>query len=122
MLIEWVIEKLISIIPAIGNLSKDKRDVADTALRSISHALTETCLYVNRYSKSGESEEETEAQLARYWAEAAIPLRHLDQELSEICEFKAEYWLDTTDWDPAKTNGIAIDLNSVREKYRAKLN
>ena len=35
MLIEWVIEKLISIIPAIGNLSKDKRDVADMP-RSIS--------------------------------------------------------------------------------------
>jgi hypothetical protein len=82
--IEWVVERLISIIPAISNVSKDKRELADNALRSISHALTETCLYVNRYLKSGKRDQEVEAQLARYWSAAAIPLRHIDHELSQI--------------------------------------
>jgi len=122
MAIEWVVERLISIIPSISNLSKDKRELADNALRSVSHALTETCLYINRYIELGKRDQEIEAQLARYWSAAAIPLRHIDRELSEICEYKSEYWLDPTNWDPAKTNGIAIDLNTVREKYRDKLN
>lgn len=122
MAIEWVVERLISIIPSISNLSKDKRELADNALRSVSHALTETCLYINRYVKSGKRDEEIEAQLARYWSAAAIPLRHIDHELSEICEYKSEYWLDPRNWNPSKTKGIAIDLETVREKYRAKLN
>lgn len=121
-MVEWVVERLISIIPSISNLSKDKRELADNALRSVSHALTETCLYINRYIKSGVCDKEIEAQLARFWSAAAIPLRHIDRELSEICEYKSEYWLDPSNWDPAKTNGIAIDLDTVREKYRAKLN
>lgn len=122
MAIEWVVERLISLLPSIGNLSKDKREVADNALRAISHALTETSLYVNRHVKSGKRDEEIEAQLARYWSAAAIPLRHIDRELSEICEYKSEYWLDPNNWNPEKTNGISISLDSVRDKYREKLN
>jgi len=122
MAIEWVVERLISLLPAIGDISKDKRELADNALRSIAYALTETSLYVNRYVKSGKRDEEIEAQLSRYWSAAAIPLRHIDQELSEICEYKSEYWIDPTNWNPEKTNGISIDLETVRDKYRAKLN
>ena len=122
MAIEWVVERLISLIPAMGNIAKDKRELADNALRSISHALTETCIYYKSFSKTRERNEETEAQLARYWSAAAIPLRHIDQELSEICEYKSEYWLDPTGWDEEKANGIAIDLETVRKKYREKLN
>ena len=122
MAIEWVVERLISLLPYLGNQSKEKREIADNALRAIAHALTETSLYVNRYAKTGNRDEELEAQLARYWSAAAIPLRHIDKELSEICEYKSEYWLDPNSWDPARTNGIAIDLDSVRDKYRAKLN
>lgn len=120
--LEWVIERLSSLLPVIGNLSKDKREVADNALRSISHALTETCLYVNSHIRTGHRDEEIEAQLARYWSAAAIPLRHIDTELSQICEYKSEYWLDPNSWDPARANGIAIDLETVRQKYRKKLN
>lgn len=122
MAIEWVVERLISLIPAIGNASKDKREVADNALRSVSHALTETCIYVNHYIEKDKRDEEIEAQLSRYWSAAAIPLRHLDRELSEICEYKSEYWLNPRNWDASRAKGIAIDLESVREKYRAKLN
>jgi hypothetical protein len=118
---EWVVERLISVLPMIGDLKKDKRELADNALSSISTALTETCINVNRWKNIGKRNEDTEAQLARYWSAAAIPLRHIDQELSEICEYKSEYWVDLRNWDPSKTNGIAIDIESVREKYRARL-
>jgi len=121
MAIEWVVGKLIDLLPVIGNVSKDKREVADNALRSISHALTETSLYVNRYVDEGKRDEEVEAQLARYWSAAAIPVRHLDPELSDICEYKSEYWLNPKSWDKDKTSGLAIDLESVRKRYREKL-
>ena len=121
-MIEWVAERLLSLIPIISGMSKDKRELADAALHSVSEALTETCLYVNQFSKSGEIDEERQAQLAKLWAKAAIPLRHFDQELSEICEFKSQYWLDPRNWDPTQANGVSIDLDSVREKYRAMLN
>ncbi|MBV34516.1 MAG: hypothetical protein CMP47_03555 [Rickettsiales bacterium] len=119
--VTWVLERLISLIPTIDKVSKDKREVADNALRSISHALTETCIYVNQYTKHDKCDTEIEAQLSRYWSAAAIPLRHLDLELSKICEYKSEYWLDPSSWTGKNTRGIAIDLESVREKYRAKL-
>ena len=122
MAIEWVIERLISLLPSIGSLAKDKRELGDNALRAIAHALTETSIYVNKYVKLNKRDEEIEAQLSRYWSAAAIPLRHIDSELSEICEYKSEYWLDPSNWEPAKANGISIDLDAVRDKYRAKLN
>jgi hypothetical protein len=121
-MIEWVVERLISIIPVIDKVSKDKRDVADSAFQSISKALTETSLYAAKYARTGKRDEATQSELARLWANAAIPLRHIDQELSEICEYKSEYWVDPCHWNPEKMNGLSIDLESVREKYRAKLN
>jgi hypothetical protein len=120
-MIEWVVERLIAIIPTIGEMSREKRELADDAFRSVSEALTETSIYVSRYARTGEREEETQAMLARLWSAAAIPLRHIDQELSDICEYKSEYWVDPESWAPEKTNGIAIDLETVREKYRERL-
>jgi hypothetical protein len=121
MAMEWVVERFISLIPVIGDLTKDKRELADNALRSVAHALTETCIYINQHVKQGKRDQELEAQLARYWSAAAIPLRHIYQELSDICEYKSEYWLDPMNWNAAKANGVAIDLDIVRDKYRAKL-
>ncbi|MCG3695428.1 hypothetical protein ACN09N_01835 [Aliarcobacter butzleri] len=121
MAIEWVAERLISLLPIIGNVSKDKREVADKALYAISEALTETCLYVNKYVENGKRDEKIEAQLVRYWANAAIPIRHIDSELSSVCEYKSEYWLNPSNWKDSNSNGLVIDLESVRKQYRKKL-
>ncbi len=121
-MIEWVVQKLFDAIPLIDQASKEKRELADGAYLSISTALTETCLYVAQFNKTREPNFETQARLAKLWAEAAIPLRHIDSELSEICEYKSEYWVDPQSWDSSNSNSIEIDLVSVRNKYRAKLN
>lgn len=120
--LEWIAERLIALLPVLSEVSKNKQELADNALRSISHALTETCLYVSRYLDQGKRDQEIETQLSRYWSAAAIPLRHIDNDLSQICEYKSEYWINPEGWDPSKTNGAKIDLETVREKYRAKLN
>jgi len=44
-MIEWIVERLIGLLGPVAKLQKDKRDLADSALRSVSEALTETCLY-----------------------------------------------------------------------------
>jgi len=120
--LEWITAKLIDLLPIISEVSKSKRELADNALRSVSHALTETCLYVSRYLDQGKRDPEIETQLSRYWSAAAIPLRHIDNELSQICEYKSEYWINPEGWNHAKAKGAKIDLETVREKYRAKLN
>ena len=120
-MIEWVLEKLIAILPMIGDIGKDRRELADKALESVSRALTETCIYVKRYEEQGKRDLDMESNLVRFWSEAAIPLRHIDKELSDICEYKSEYWLDPKTWNPKQANGTSISLENVREKYRKKL-
>lgn len=122
MELAWVAERLISILPIIGDLQKEKRKLADYALTSISEALSETSIYINKWRKTGKREEETEEKLVRLWGAAAVSVRHIDRELSEICFFKSEYWVNPEEWDPSKAKGVAIDLDSVKEKYLAKLN
>ena len=121
MELAWVAERLISVLPIIGDLQKEKRKAADYALTSISEALSETSIYINKWRKSGRREEEIEEKLVRLWGIAAVSVRHIDRELAEMCFFKSEYWVNPEEWDPSKAKGVAIDLDSVKEKYLAKL-
>jgi hypothetical protein len=59
--------------------------------------------------------------LSRYWSAAAIPLRHIDNELAQICEYKSEYWVNPESWDPLRIQQLGIGLKDVRERYRRLL-
>lgn len=120
-MIEWVVERVSALIPAIDKLSTAKRELKDNALRSISHALNETYLYYGLLEKGGQRNTDIEKQLSRYWAAAAIPLRHIDQELASVCEYKSEYWVNPDSWDKAKVDRLGIGLKKVRNQYRALL-
>jgi hypothetical protein len=69
---EWLIERLIALIPAISNLSGERREMADNALISISHALNETSIYLRQIRDGAPQDREKEEHLARYWAAAAV--------------------------------------------------
>ncbi len=120
-MIEWVVERVFQIIPTLSELKNSKRELADTAIRGISEALTETSIYVAHIGKGGEPDNDREADLARLWAKAAIPLRHIDKELAEICEYKSRYWINPSDWpaDLIKVRGIG--LHQVRDSYKELL-
>lgn len=120
-MIEWVVERLINLIPQVSAVRKDQRELADAALRAVSTALNETLIYQQNFQRSGQRNVEIEQQLVRYWSAAAIPLRHIDPELSDICEYKSEYWLNPETWNPENAQGSKIDLETVRNKYRNKL-
>ena len=121
-MIERVVEQLISLLGPIAKLSKEKRELRDNALRSISNALNETYLYYRDIKRGKGRDPEVEAQLSRYWSAAAIPIRHIDNELANICEYKSEYWINPDNWNDGKIESLGIGLESVRKRYRSLLN
>lgn len=120
-MIEFVVKRLTNLIGHMTEIGRDKRELRDNALRSISHALNETYLYYRDIDSGKERNMDTEAQLSRYWAAAAIPLRHIDNELAEVCEYKSDYWINPETWDQSKIMEFGIALEDVRERYRTLL-
>lgn len=118
---EFVINKLFSLLAVFSAKRKEDKQLADDAIRAVSHALNETFLYYQRIDEGQERDREKEESLCKAWSSAAIPLRHIDRELSQICDKKSEYWLDPDSWDMKKIKDSNIGLESVRDKYRKLL-
>jgi hypothetical protein len=116
-----ILDGLIKILGPIATISKDRRELKDSALRAISTALDETFIYYRDLKKGGLKSLDREAMLAKYWSAAAIPIRHFDERLAITCDHKAEYWLDPEKYDEKEVEDIDISLNSVRDAYRAQL-
>lgn len=114
-----IIKALFSLVPNLLALPKEQRERKDAALRSIVIALDETYLYYRDQSKRYERNLDREAQLAKYWSAAAIPMRHVDLELAERCDCKAEYWLNPEIQTNESIENLNISLNSVRAAYRS---
>ena len=115
-----IIKRLGSLLGGITAFRRERREMADNALRAVSHAINETYLYYSRYERSG-PDKEVEEQLSRYWSAAAIPLRHVDPELAMICENKSEYWTNPAHFTDADIKKFGINLDHVRRRYRAIL-
>lgn len=120
-MMEWVIERLGGLLGRLQSLAKDQRDLRDNALRAVSRALNETYLYYEGLERGKRRNRDLEAQISRYWSAAAIPIRHLDRELSEICEYKSQFWLSPDHWQRRDINAVNIGLESVRMRYRKLL-
>lgn len=118
-MLEYVVDKLIGLLGPIATLSKDKRELKDNALRAISTALLETKLYYRDRQSGKPRNMEVEAQLAKYWAAAAIPLRHIDQELAMTCEYKADFWTGPDSWTGEEIERTGIKLEDVSKAYRS---
>lgn len=118
-MLEYVVDKLIGLLGPIATLSKEKREIKDNALRAISIALVETKLYYRDRQNGKPRNLDVEAQLAKYWAAAAIPLRHIDQELAMACEHKADFWTGPDDWTNEEIKRLGIKLEDVSKAYRS---
>jgi len=117
-MLEYIVDKLIALVGPITTLSKEKRELKDGALRGISIALQETKLYYRDLSRGKQRDMDREAQLAKYWAAAAIPLRHIDQELAMICEYKGDFWINPYHWSDDEIERVGIKLDDVSSAYR----
>ena len=118
-MLEFVVERLIGLLGPIATLSKDKRELKDSALKAVSIALTETKLYYRDREGGKPRNPETEAQLAKYWAAAAIPLRHIDEELAMTCEYKADFWTGPEQWTGEEVARLGMKLEDVTKAYRS---
>lgn len=116
-----ILDGLTKILGPIATISKDRRELKDSALRAISTALDETFIYYRDLKKGVAKNLDREAMLAKYWSVAAIPIRHFDEQLALTCDHKAEYWLDPEKYDEKEVEDIDISLNSVRDAYRTQL-
>lgn len=120
-MIAQVIDGLIKLLGPVATLSKERRELKDNALRAISTALNETFLYYRDLGKGLARNMDREAQLTNYWSAAAIPLRHFDEELANICDYKAEYWVNPEIYSDDEIKNLGIELNEVRSAYRKML-
>lgn len=120
-MIKEILEGLSKILGPIATLSKDRRELKDSALRAISNALDETFLYYRDLDKGGERNHDREALLAKYWSAAAIPMRHFDQNLANICDHKSEYWINPKNYNSEQIKELGIGLDDVRLAYRRML-
>jgi len=120
-MISTLLDGLSKILGPIATLSKDRRELKDSALRAISNALDETFLYYRDSNNGANRNLEREAILAKYWSAAAIPMRHFDEQLSNICEYKSEYWIAPSDYSDEDVEQLGIGLNDVRQAYRKML-
>ena len=117
-MIEVVLDRFIALLGPIATLSRDKRELKDNALRAISHALTETHIYYSSLNRGNDRNLETEAQLARYWSAASIPLRHIDPDLAQTCEHKSEYWVSPENFSEEQVKETGIRLTEVKNAYK----
>jgi hypothetical protein len=114
-----IVKSFAEIVPSLILLPKEQRERKDAAMRAIVIALDETAIYYRDLGESSGRSRERENQLAKYWSAAAIPMRHVDQELAERCDMKAEFWLNPERYDANKIKQLNIQLDNVRETYRS---
>lgn len=117
-----VLDGLVKLLGPIATLSKDRRELKDTALRSISTALDETYLYYRDLeSNITNRNDDREEVLSKYWSAAAVSLRHFDSELAVLCDYKSEFWVNPNNFDESRIQELGIKLGDVREAYRKML-
>jgi|SRR5579859_6976475 len=120
-MINEIIQGLSNMLGPIATSVQEKSKWKDEALRAISYALDETYLYYRDIEHGRLPNREREAMLVKYWSAAAISLRHFNPTLAEICDVKAEYWVNPDNYTSQDIENLGIGLNSVRQAYRKML-
>lgn len=116
-----LINYLYSSCDAFSKFRDRDREYADQALSAISLALQETRNYYRDIELGEKPNRLKEKELVRLWSEAAIPVRHIDQELSFICAHKADFWVSPSKWEKEEIVKAGIDLENVIALYRKML-
>ena len=116
-----IISGLFELIGPLAEASTSRRELKDEALRAIMVALNETEFYYKRLEDKNNRSRDTEQKLSNYWATAAIFIRHFDQHLAEICQYKSEFWRNYENWTPEMIKKTGIELENVQKEYKRML-
>jgi hypothetical protein len=101
--------------------TKSARQSAEfrAALKSIYVAAFETKAYLAAIEERNEPQNyDTEKRLSNLWAEAAIDLRDIDQDLAARCLLKGDYWANPNRWTQQQIDESKINVNNVFEDAR----
>lgn len=112
-----LLDGLTKILGPIAILSRDKRELKDTALMSIATALNETYFYYNEIKNGALRNVQRERELVTYWSAAAITIRHFDQELAMICADKSGYWINPDQFDQGELRIYHGSLDNMRRAF-----
>jgi hypothetical protein len=92
------------------------------ALKSVYVAAFETKAYLAAIEERGEAQNhETETKLSRLWADAAVDLRHIDQDLADRCLLKGDYWSNPNIWTQEQVDESRINVDKVYADARELL-
>ncbi len=133
---------MIELIPALGGLLKyfsrerhrreeqeqwqtereDKeKEFQDSALTAIYTAAFETKIYLEEQERTRKRNRDTEEELVRLWAKAAVPVRRFDADLADRCLLKADSWVNPQDWTEEEISANRIGICQVWEDARKML-
>lgn len=123
-----MLEALVGLLPALGNLLKDKSqrrrlqdDRGQRAVESILRAVNETKLYIAALSRSKSRDTDREEELSRLWTETAAALHGIDDDLGRRCRLKGEYWANPEQWSEQQVRDARILLTEVASDADALL-
>ena len=93
----------------------------DLALNTLLKAVNETRIYMQQTQRKAVRDINVEATLVRLWAEAAVPVRHLDLDLAERCTLKSDYWLNPESYSQDDIRKFRIGVNQVYQEIKKLL-
>lgn len=116
-MMQLVLDGLTRIIGPIATLSRDRRELKETALMSIGTALNETYFYYRELHQGEPRSIIKEHEIATFWSAAAISIRHFDSELAEICAHKSTYWINPELYERDERISQYATLDNVRKAF-----
>jgi len=114
---QMVLDGLTRIIGPIATLSRDRRELKDTALMSIATALNETYFYYKELHQGESRSIIKEHEIATYWSAAALTIRYFDAQLAETCADKSTYWINPELYEQQERINQYATLDNVRKAF-----
>jgi hypothetical protein len=116
-----VIGGLTTMLAKIADLGSRKTELHDQALAAIYAAANETRIYIAHTLQTKGPDQQREAELARLWTKAAVPVRHVDPDLADRCLLKADYWINPDRWTVGQVREFRIGLDNIYDYARQLL-
>ncbi len=108
---------LIAIANNARKLFPQKNPNLSPAITALTKAVHETEMYFKDRGKGKERDTLREDELSRLWSASAEPVRLVDAQLSELCRYKASYWLFPENY----SRGEVVELQITLEGMNANL-
>lgn len=83
------------------------------AIKALTEAVHETEMYFRDRTRGRERDLSREDDLSRLWSAAEEPVRLVDVKLSELCRYKAKYWLFSERYTRAEVVELHITLEGM---------